>query len=475
MGLEEGMILAIYIFILLLAAVRFLPAKSGKVVRRLQTGKAMTIGTRQVQEDNYGMCQTQDGFMAVLADGMGKNYGGKISSQQVVDTMKEMFANYRSVENPFTAVKEWWEDIQQAEELVGTEGYLKDYMEARKKAAEKKHYLVEGAVLRCTRCTLEPKTPFEKEFQAPTGSDRVVLKTVQNKTAKNKAGQCFATIRDSQKFKNIEPFGNCENPPDRNKEEEAVKLAEKTEEFRALGTCRYMMELNDEWENLIQDTGYEKEPGVDLEKIKTITMEAILFCKHGGFIYPIDSGYIEVPDIDIMEAWINTVDDVGQWYVKNVHTYCHMTVDEIKANGGRPSTERGRKKYSCDLDGNLNGIAVYDDCSGFLWACLVQAGYFEDTASAYNSGQYLPGNEGGKLMEEAGFCWHPLSELGVDNLEKGDVLVKNGHVEIFNRFEGNIEYAWTWGNVYGEEPTKKYSTKSEVANSYQGVWRLGNG
>lgn len=100
MGLEEGMILAIYIFILLLAAVRFLPAKSGKVVRRLQTGKAMTIGTRQVQEDNYGMCQTQDGFMAVLADGMGKNYGGKISSQQVVDTMKEMFANYRSVENP---------------------------------------------------------------------------------------------------------------------------------------------------------------------------------------------------------------------------------------------------------------------------------------------------------------------------------------------------------------------------------------
>lgn len=100
MGLEEGMILAIYIFILLLAAVRFLPAKKGKVIRRFRTGKAMTIGTRQIQEDNYGICQSQEGFLAVLADGMGKSYGGKISSRQAVDTIKDMFANYRSAENP---------------------------------------------------------------------------------------------------------------------------------------------------------------------------------------------------------------------------------------------------------------------------------------------------------------------------------------------------------------------------------------
>lgn len=100
MGLEEGMILAIYVFILLLAVWRFRPVKKGRVIRRFQTGKAMTIGTRQVQEDNYGICQSQDGFMAVLADGMGKNYGGKISSQQAVDIIKDMFADYRSAENP---------------------------------------------------------------------------------------------------------------------------------------------------------------------------------------------------------------------------------------------------------------------------------------------------------------------------------------------------------------------------------------
>lgn len=100
MSLKEGMLLIIYLLILVLVAARFLVREKGKVIRRFRIGKAMTIGDRQVQEDNYGICQSADGFMAVLADGMGKNYGGKISSKVAVDTMKDMFANYRSHENP---------------------------------------------------------------------------------------------------------------------------------------------------------------------------------------------------------------------------------------------------------------------------------------------------------------------------------------------------------------------------------------
>lgn len=71
---EEIVILAIYLFILILTAARFLsPAKAaGRVMRRFRVGRAMTIGTRQVQEDNYGICQGPDAFLAVLADGMGK-------------------------------------------------------------------------------------------------------------------------------------------------------------------------------------------------------------------------------------------------------------------------------------------------------------------------------------------------------------------------------------------------------------------
>ncbi len=100
MTLEEGMLLAIYLFILCLIALRFLSRERGWVIRRFKVGKAMTIGDRQVQEDDYGVCQSADGFMAVLADGMGKNYGGKISSRIAVDTMKESFRLYRSSENP---------------------------------------------------------------------------------------------------------------------------------------------------------------------------------------------------------------------------------------------------------------------------------------------------------------------------------------------------------------------------------------
>ncbi len=101
---EEIVILAIYLFIFLLTAVRFLsPARAaGSVMRRFRVGRAMTIGTRQVQEDNYGICQGPDAFLAVLADGMGKSYGGKVSSRIAVETLKDMFTCYQSAESgPF--------------------------------------------------------------------------------------------------------------------------------------------------------------------------------------------------------------------------------------------------------------------------------------------------------------------------------------------------------------------------------------
>ena len=99
---EEIVILAIYLFILILTAARFLsPAKAaGRVMRRVRVGRAMTVVTRQVQEDNYGICQGPDAFLAVLADGMGKSYGGKVSSRIAVETLKDMFTCYQSAENP---------------------------------------------------------------------------------------------------------------------------------------------------------------------------------------------------------------------------------------------------------------------------------------------------------------------------------------------------------------------------------------
>ena len=92
--MKEITILALCLFILALSVARFLPSGAGKghVMRRFRVGRAMTIGTRQVQEDNYGICQGPDAFMAVLADGMGRDYGGKVSSRIAVETVKDMFS-----------------------------------------------------------------------------------------------------------------------------------------------------------------------------------------------------------------------------------------------------------------------------------------------------------------------------------------------------------------------------------------------
>ncbi len=100
MTIQEGMLVLLYLFILCLIAVRFLGRERGRVIRRFQVGRAMTIGDRQVQEDDSGVCQSAEGFMAVLADGMGKNYGGKISAGIAVDVMRDMFRLYKSSENP---------------------------------------------------------------------------------------------------------------------------------------------------------------------------------------------------------------------------------------------------------------------------------------------------------------------------------------------------------------------------------------
>lgn len=100
MTAQEGLLLIIYLLLIGLIGLRFLLPMKGQVVRRYRVGKAMTIGDRQMQEDNYGMCQTREGFLAVLADGMGKGYGGKVASSLVVDTFRELFSDYRSVENP---------------------------------------------------------------------------------------------------------------------------------------------------------------------------------------------------------------------------------------------------------------------------------------------------------------------------------------------------------------------------------------
>ena len=243
------------------------------------------------------------------------------------DELKYLEGNYSDIQ--LKAVSERWEDEKQARELLDVEEYMKAYLHYVESKRDEHHYLVNDTILTCTRCTKEPKTPIDKEFTAPKGSDEVLLKVTKNQRYHNGAGQYFATVDDSKKFDNIEPFGNCKNPPDRDDEIRVLTMAGESEELRKLGTCRYLMKLNDKWENMISDIGYQEVAELNKAGIEGITMESILFCKHGGFIYPKTSGYIETAIEDDTEMdtklFIKTVLETLGWPIDEIE------LDELDA------------------------------------------------------------------------------------------------------------------------------------------------
>lgn len=63
-------------------------------------GYCMTIGTCEVQEDLGEVAVTEAGTMAVLSDGMGRAYGGRIASRIAVNTFIDIFEDYNAFHNP---------------------------------------------------------------------------------------------------------------------------------------------------------------------------------------------------------------------------------------------------------------------------------------------------------------------------------------------------------------------------------------
>ena len=395
----------------------------------------------------------------------------------------------------------------EAEEQEKTLGALLRDLEGRKN-----EYVVQGALLHCSKGTCNRQTlmykgkelesrPLQREaytrIQVPEDREARINELIPARVDDCKGG--LRDIRDGEV--NIHGFGNCSDIIGKVALEDLLARTELTDreaEVREAieagkGTCHCLMKLNESWENLSLAgeylTGYfDFSPDlIEYERDRCspsylrfngkegINMMSMLFCSFGGGIITAqESGQIP-KGAYMVELWAKNVDDIAQWYVDNVRTYCHMTQAEIKVYG--ESTARGRKSYKCDLEGNLKDHTVYDDCSGFLWACLYQAGYFDEYVTVFRSKEYLsPGGLAVAKMEEAGFKWYNSSELSADELETGDILVRNGHVEIFYDFDGNgVELAWTWGSVYDMEPAiKKKTTKNNILTQYMGIWRLDN-
>ncbi|MFR4440218.1 MAG: PP2C family protein-serine/threonine phosphatase [Hungatella sp.] len=87
--------------ILVLEAIKAMSGSSRMQAKKyVDIGKSMTIGSREVQEDQVAAMETAAGTMAVLADGAGQAYGGRIASKIAVETCIDIFKDYNAFNNP---------------------------------------------------------------------------------------------------------------------------------------------------------------------------------------------------------------------------------------------------------------------------------------------------------------------------------------------------------------------------------------
>lgn len=93
-------IILLQLVVLLLMLIRLKMYINRKPKEKYEVGASMTIGDREIQEDNYNFVESNNGFLGVLADGMGKKFGGKISSQVAVNTFIELFEQFDAFDNP---------------------------------------------------------------------------------------------------------------------------------------------------------------------------------------------------------------------------------------------------------------------------------------------------------------------------------------------------------------------------------------
>lgn len=95
------LLLMICLLILFRISLRFSSKKREPAsVSGCESGASKTIGDREVQEDVYGIKTALEGTMAVLADGMGKRFGGKIAAGTAVEAFLQIFEDGDAFYNP---------------------------------------------------------------------------------------------------------------------------------------------------------------------------------------------------------------------------------------------------------------------------------------------------------------------------------------------------------------------------------------
>ncbi len=190
---------------------------------------------------------------------------------------------------------------------------------------ESTEYIVDGAILTCTNCTIEDRyikneinpsgtleaitgycyyAPIDESINRSEfpniGKKALGRLTVTENPAAEANSLKYATVTDCVKENNIPYFGNCLRAPDSELEMYTFnaihKEANQGMEKRKEGSCKYLMKLESEWENYEIGQSFLSFPDDAKGQQSGITMTSMLFCKHGGFIYPVTSGQVKVEE-----------------------------------------------------------------------------------------------------------------------------------------------------------------------------------
>lgn len=289
-------------------------------------------------------------------------------------------------------IEEWQKELMEkererieqknAEEGIEIDGLMQDYAKENKY----QEYLVDGAVLRCTQAThndfrvsdeivIKLKLDTEEKVEK---CERTILHVHENPMYVN--DMQFATVGNSLIYQNVEPFCcNCLIPIDREEEKEKI-IAD--EECCERGVCRHLMELNDKWDNvLMEGVSYLKGErtvgcvdiylGVNPKTVEEegITMTSVLFCRHGGIIYPETSGQIRSIEEALAYMDLYLQGEVSETeiekYIIYVSQNCGLTIAKIV--GG----ECQGKDIQNDLDKYILAWSYY-------WNCKISEGKFGD-------------------------------------------------------------------------------------------------
>ena len=228
-----------------------------------------------------------------------------------------------------------------------------------------KEYLVHGAQLRCTKGMLnkykvdDQITITLNKSSAEVENKRLYtnLDVKENPMSVND-NLWYATIKDTIKGQNIIPFRcNCVEKPNRLAEIERIK--DNIDDCKENGVCKYLMNLNEEWDNMelsdgdqylikkdIKENTDTTDAGQNIGGVNTkiedaegITMTSILFCKHGGLIYPVTSGQGFDYAYLTMEAALNYMDlylegKISEYQISLIILFvsqnCGMTIEIIQ-------------------------------------------------------------------------------------------------------------------------------------------------